>query len=132
MEPKQKVFAILISIGLILLIFELVRRRKLREEYSWLWMLLGTVILIMSTWDSVLIKIGNLIGIIGPQSILFFFGVFFILLICLHFCVKLSTLTNQTKELAQKLAIIESSENRSQRNNRVIQIRGSKYDESNT
>ncbi|MBA7506725.1 hypothetical protein ES706_05430 [subsurface metagenome] len=109
MLPRQKLFAILISIGLILLIFDLVRRRKLREEYSWLWMLLGAAIFIMSIWDGMLIKIGSLIGIIGPQSVLFFFGVFFIVLICLHFCVKISTLTNQIKKLAQKLAIIESS-----------------------
>lgn len=114
MLARQKMFAILISIGLILLIFTLVRKRKLREEYAWLWILSSALIFIMSTWDSLLVKIGNFIGIKDPPSTIFFSGVFFILLICLHFCVKISTLTDQVKKLAQKLAIIENSKNEDQ------------------
>jgi len=111
MLPRQKMFAILLSIGLILLIYVLVRKKKLREEYSWLWMLLGAIIFIMSIWNGLLARLGSVIGIVDPTSTLFFSGVFFILLICLHFCVKISTLTNQVKKLAQKLAIIENFEN---------------------
>ena len=116
MLPRQKIFAIFISIGLLLLVFNLVRRKKLREEYSWLWVLLGSGIFVMSVWNSLLARLGNLIGIKDPTATLFFFAVFFILLICLHFCVKISALTNQIKKLAQKLAIIESSEDEHREN----------------
>jgi len=46
MPLRQRIFALTISIGLLLLIVDWVRRRKLREEYSVLWMLTGMVILI--------------------------------------------------------------------------------------
>jgi len=108
MPLRQKVFAIMLSIGLIILIFELVRRRKLREEYSWLWMLTGTVIFILAVWYDLLVFITRLIGIVLPASTLFFFGVFFLILINLYFSVKISTLTDQIKKLAQRQAILES------------------------
>ncbi|MBI2446931.1 MAG: DUF2304 domain-containing protein [Candidatus Omnitrophica bacterium] len=103
MLPRQKLFAILISIGLILVIVDLVRRRKLREEYSWLWL----VIFILAVWYDLLAAIGNFIGVIVPTSTLFFFGLIFLVLISLHFSVKVSSLTNQVKKLAQELAMLE-------------------------
>jgi len=105
---RQKVVAILLSVGLIILIFELVRRRKLREEYSWLWMLTGVVIFILAVWYDLLVFITRLIGAALPASTLFFFGVFFLILINLYFSVKISTLTDQIKKLTQRQAILES------------------------
>jgi len=106
MPLRQKVFAIMLSIGLIILIFELVRRRKLREEYSWLWMLTGTVIFILAVWYDLLVLITRLIGIVLPASTLFFFGVFFLILINLYFSVKISTVTDQLNKVTQELALL--------------------------
>ena len=105
---RQKIFTVLVSIGLVVLIFELVRRRKLREEYSWLWMLTGVVIFILAVWHNLLVFITHLIGAALPTSTLFFFGAFFLILINLYFSVKISTLTEQIKKLAQRQAILES------------------------
>jgi hypothetical protein len=105
---RQKVFTILLSLGLIILIFELVRRRKLREEYSWLWMMAGVVIFILAVWHGLLKWMTRLIGATLLTSTIFFFGFFFLILINLYFSVKISTLTNQIKKLTQKQAILES------------------------
>lgn len=106
MLARQKVFAVLLSIGFIVLIFELVRRRKLREEYSWLWMLTGLVILILAVWHDLLLWVTHLIGAALPTSTLFFLGVFFLIFINLYFSVKISTLTDQVNKLVQNLAIL--------------------------
>ena len=106
MLARQKFVAILLAIGLIIFIFELVRRKKLREEYSWLWMLTGVVILILAVWYDLLFLITRLIGAVLPTSTIFFFGLFFLILINLYFSMKLSKLSDQVKELAQKLAIL--------------------------
>ncbi len=111
MLPKQKIFAIIISCCLISLIFILVKKRKLKEEYSWLWILTGGSIFLLSIWDQVLVKIGRLIGIIDPASVLFFLGMFFIVLICLHFCIKLSMMVRQIKILSQKITLMEDDIN---------------------
>ena len=103
---RQKVFAIVLGIGLIIVIFELVRRRKLREEYSWLWMLTGVAILILALWHGLLVFITRLIGAALPASTLFFFGVFFLIIINLYFSVKLSTVTDQLSKVTQELALL--------------------------
>jgi len=106
MLPRQKLMAILLAVGLIVFIFELVRKKKLGEEYSWLWMLTGVVILILAVWYDLLVLVTRFIGAALPASTIFFFGLFSLILINLYFSVKLSKLSNQTKELAQKLAIL--------------------------
>ena len=109
MPLRQRALAILLSVGLIILIFELVRRKKLREEYSWLWMLSGVVIFVLATWHSLLLSITRLLGIAMPASTIFLLGVFFLILINLYFSVRISTLATQVKDLTQKQAILESS-----------------------
>jgi hypothetical protein len=105
MTPRQKMFAILACVFLMLIVVDLVRRRKLREEFSWLWLMASMVILILSICDSVLIKFAKFIGIETPVSTIFFFAVIFIFAIALHFSIKISNLTNQIKNLAQELAL---------------------------
>jgi len=112
MLPRQRLVAILLAVGLIVFIFELVRKKKLREEYSWLWMLTGVVILILTIWYDLLLLVTRLIGAVLPTSTIFFFGLFSLILISLYFSVKLSTLSNQIKELTQKLAILSEKVNR--------------------
>lgn len=108
---RQQLFAFLLGIGLIILILDLVRRKKLREEYSWLWMIFGATIVSMSIWDQLIVETANFIGIYEPIMVLFIFGIFFLLLICLHFCIKISKLTNQVKKLAQIIAIEKVTNN---------------------
>ena len=106
MMLRQKVFTIILSIGLIIVIFELVRRRRLREEYSWLWMLTGFVVFVLAIWPSLLVSVTRFIGAGLPASTIFFFGVFFLILINLYFSVKLSSLTDRLNKITQELALL--------------------------
>ena len=108
MPIRQKVFAIIISITLFLIIIELVRRRKLREEYSWLWLLTGFTIFMLIIRYYLLVKITNFVGVVLPTSTLFFFGLLFLMLISLQYSVKISNLTDKMKIMAQKMAILEN------------------------
>ncbi len=105
---RQKVLAIITSVALLVFIIELVRRKKLREEYSWLWILTGIVIFVLGLWFDLLLSITYFIGAGNPPSTLFFLGLIFLILINIHYSVKISELTNQVKNLAQELAILSS------------------------
>ncbi len=107
MPVKQKVFAIILSIFLLIMIIELVRRRKLREEYSWLWILTGFSIFFLVLEYKVLVKITTFIGAVLPTSTLFFFGLMFLVLISIHYSVKISALTTQLKNLAQEVSLLK-------------------------
>ncbi|MBN2121335.1 MAG: DUF2304 domain-containing protein [Candidatus Omnitrophica bacterium] len=105
---RQKIFAIFISIAIFAIIIELVRRRKLREEYSWLWIATGVWLFILSVWYDLLMAITRFIGAGLATSTLFFFGIVFLILINLHYSIVISTLTNQIKNLSQEIALLEN------------------------
>jgi len=108
MPLQQKVFAIIVSVALLLFIVELVRRKKLREEYSWLWLLTGAIILILALWYDLLQWVTQLIGAALPTSTLFFLGLVFLILISIQFSVKVSELHNQVKNLVQGMGLLKN------------------------
>jgi hypothetical protein len=102
----QKIFAIVASFVIMALVVELVRRRKLREEYSWLWLLTGAVIILLVIWYDLLVFLTSFIGAIAPTTTLFIFGLLFLMLISLHYSIQISKLSHQVKEMGQQLAIL--------------------------
>jgi hypothetical protein len=107
MPVRNKVVALVVGLLMLLLIIELVRRRKLREEYSWLWLMTGSSILLLTLWFDLLKWITHLVGAISPSSTIFLFAFLFLVFISLHFSVVISKLTDRNKELAQRHALLE-------------------------
>jgi hypothetical protein len=107
MSIRNKIVALAFGIGMLLLVIELVRRRKLREEYSWLWLMTGAIIILLALWFDLLKWITHLVGAVVPSSTIFLFAFLFLILISLHFSVVISKLTDRNKELAQKHALLE-------------------------
>ena len=108
MPPRIRIIAILICILLVAYVFELVRRRHLSEEYSMGWLVAGCLMLVLSVSEGVLIWISNLVGATLFTSTLFFFGLVFLVTICLHFSIRISSLTNQVRTLTQHMGILNS------------------------
>lgn len=106
MPPKIRIITIVICIFIVAYVFELVRRRHLNEEYSMGWLITGVLMLVMATWIDLLTKIADLFGSATVTSTLFFLGLLFLVIICLHFSIRISNLTNQTRKLNQWLAIL--------------------------
>ena len=105
MPFRQQVVAIVISVSVLFLIIALVRARRLREEYAFLWLVTGATLLVLALRFSLLQQLTRLIGVVLPVSTLFFFALIFLMLVSLQFSVKISALTNQVQELAQRLAL---------------------------
>lgn len=100
--------AVLGSAGLLLVVLELVRSRRLREQYSLLWIATAVVLLLLSLSKQLLDRLARLIGIHYPPSALFLVGFAFGLLILLHFSVVHSRLSRDVKTLAQEIALLKS------------------------
>jgi hypothetical protein len=107
MPLRQKIFAFLLAVILLVTIFELVRKRKLREEYSWLWIFTGFSILLVVWRYDLLVRFTHFIGAFWPTTTLFILGLIFLMLINLHYSVKISGLTNQVKNLSQEITLIK-------------------------
>lgn len=106
MTPHQQIFSLIAGFLILFLIIALIRARKLREEYSWLWLLVGLIIFIVVVWYDLLILMTNLIGAMVPTSTLFILAILFLILINLFFSVKISSLADQIKNLAQEIALL--------------------------
>jgi hypothetical protein len=103
----QRLIAIAISGGLLLLILELVRRKRLMERYALLWLLSGVVLLVLAAWRGLLTTISFAVGIHYPPSLLFAVAAAFELLLLLHFSLSISRLSDQNKVLAQRLGLLQ-------------------------
>ena len=107
MEARIQLLAVVASGILLLIVLELVRRRRLLERYALLWLLSGVVLLVLSSFRGLLEDAAGLIGVEYPPSALFFIAFAFVLLLLLHFSVAVSRLADQSKVLAQRLALLE-------------------------
>jgi hypothetical protein len=108
MPTQQKIFFLSVAVILLALILELVRRRKLRVEYSWLWIASGLTIIGLILRYDVLVWLTSITGAVVTTSTLFFFCILYLALLSLNYSVRLTLLTRQMKELAQELALLRA------------------------
>jgi hypothetical protein len=105
---KIQLFIGALSIILLIITFELIRKEKLREEYSLLWLFTRAVILIFSIWPEYFLSrfFSQITGIFYLSAVVLL-AFMFLLLIVFHFSVVISKLTDRNKELAQRHALLE-------------------------
>jgi cell division protein FtsW (lipid II flippase) len=96
------------SLVLLLVVFELIRSRRLRERYALLWLLTGLVLLALSLWRGGLNTIAGWVGVeTYPPAVLFAVALLFVLAVLLHYSTVISNLADQNVILAQRLALLE-------------------------
>jgi hypothetical protein len=89
-----------------LIVFELVRRRRLMERYALLWLFSTTVLLGLAVWKNLLEEVARGVGIYYAPSALFVIAFGFVLAMLLHFSLVISRLADQNKILAQQVGIL--------------------------
>jgi hypothetical protein len=107
MQDRIQLVSIIAASGVLFVVFELVRRRRLMERYAILWLSSGLVLLGLAVWRGALEDLANGLGIAYPPNALFLIAFGFVLLLLLHFSLAVSRLSDQTKVLAQRLAMVE-------------------------
>lgn len=96
------------SLLLLVVVFELIRSRRLRERYALLWVLTGFVLLVLSAWRGGLNVIAGWFGVqTYPPAVLFAVALLFVLAVLLHYSTVMSKLSDQNVILAQRLALLE-------------------------
>src|SRR5881628_1998848 len=106
---KVSIAATIASLVLVLVVFELMRSRRLRERYALLWLMTGVVLVALSAWRGGLNTIAGWLGVRGyPPAVLFAVGLLFVILVLLHYSTVISRLSDQNVVLAQRLALLET------------------------
>jgi hypothetical protein len=106
-DPRIQILGIAGAAGLLLVVLELVRRRALLERYALLWLFAAMLLLVLAAWRDGLERVAGLLGIAYAPNALFFLAVAAILVLLLHFSVAVSRLADQSKVLAQRVALMD-------------------------
>ena len=108
MPLTQKIFALAVSLIVFLVTIELVRKRRLREEYSVLWLTTSMLMFVLVLKYEWLVALTALIGAALPTTTLFIGSIVFLVLLAVQFSIKLSSLSDQVKNLAQENALLKA------------------------
>jgi len=106
MTVKQQIFSILVSLAVFFFTIDLVRKKRLREEYSLLWLGTSVMMLILIIRYDWLLALTMLIGAVLPTTTLFLGSILFLVLLSVQFSIKISRLSNQVKDLVQENALL--------------------------
>lgn len=106
-SARLNLVAVLGSILLLLVILELIRRKYLRERYALIWIVTGSLFLLVSAWVEILSWISNLLGFSVPSNALLLFGVLFLISISLGLSVITSRLSEKNRTLTQELTLLK-------------------------
>src|SRR4051812_24883300 len=118
MQTRLQIIAIVVTAGLFGLVFELVRRRRLMERYSLLWLFSAAILFLLAVWKPLLEKVAHTVGIFYPPAALFVVAFAFVLVMLLHFSLVISKLSDQNKRLAQRVGLLQ------ERVDRAVPVRG--------
>lgn len=107
MQVSLQGISIAISIVVILLVVHLIRERKLREDYSLLWLMAGATLLLFSVDRHFIDRAAAFFGIAYPPSLLLLGTIFVGFVLTMHFSIALSRLSEESKRLAQEVALLK-------------------------
>lgn len=104
---RIQIIGIIGSLFLLFLVFELIRRGKLKIEFSLLWFFMSVLFLLVSIFRGLLDKFSYMVGIGYPPSALFLILLIGMIMILIHFSTVISNLKEAKKTLIQKIGLLE-------------------------
>ena len=107
MASLLQIGAVIVSGSLLLLVVDLVRRRKLTEEYSFIWILCAVALLVMSLWRDILHVTARWLGVYYPPAVLLLVLIFFVFIASLYFSVVISGQRRQIERLVEEVALLD-------------------------
>jgi hypothetical protein len=100
---------VIVAVGAVLLalyVLDLVRRRRLSEDFSLLWVISTAVVAVLGFSTPVLVWVSRVLGIRYENSTVFAVGLAFSLAVLLHLSVRLSRLGQENRTMARELALL--------------------------
>jgi hypothetical protein len=100
-----RIFGLAMTILLLATIVRMVRRRRLRAKYSFLWLMVGSVVLVLAAIPGLSTWMSNAVGIYYPPAFLFLCAIMLLIFVVVHFSWELSRLEDRGRIVAEELAI---------------------------
>ncbi|WIY82625.1 DUF2304 domain-containing protein [Propionimicrobium sp. PCR01-08-3] len=104
---RGTIFFLITAVLTLILLFNLVRSRRLREKYVALWMLVGLVIIVLALFPGLLSSLAHLVGVQVPSNLLFALAILLLLAVCLQLSLEVSKTEAKSRTLAEHVAILD-------------------------
>src|SRR3954467_14978635 len=108
MTDVVQLVSIVVSAALLVTIIELVRRRRLSEEYSFIWIVCAVALFALSLWRNLLDLAAAALGVHYPPAVLLLVLTFFVVIVSLYFSVVVSRHRKQIERLVQEIALLDA------------------------
>ncbi|HEY9355995.1 MAG TPA: DUF2304 domain-containing protein [Arthrobacter sp.] len=100
--------AFLLALAIVALVVEMLRRKKLREKYAALWLIVGVATLVLAAFPRLLNIVAEYVGVQVPSNLLFAMSILMLLGVCLHLSWEISVVEDETRTLAEEVAILRT------------------------
>lgn len=100
-------YALVLCLATITFIVQLLRTRRLREKYAAIWLVVLVAAIVLGAFPDLLERIANLTGVVTPTNLLFATSLVVLLLVCIQLSTELSTLEEETRTLAEEVALLD-------------------------
>ncbi len=107
--------ALVLALALLVLVFELLRRRRLREKYMAIWVAVALGTVVLAVFPELLYRSASLLGVQTPSNLLFLISLVVLLAISLQLSGEVGQLEEQTRTLAEEVGSIRLELERLQR-----------------
>lgn len=100
--------AFVLALAIVVFVLEMLRRKKFREKYATLWLVVGALTVVLAAFPRLLNIASELVGVQLPSNLLFILSILLLLGVCLHLSWELSVLEDETRTLAEEVAILRT------------------------
>jgi hypothetical protein len=99
----------------LLVVFEMLRRRMLREKYAVFWVFLAVLIAVVAVFPGLLAAAARLTGVQVPANLLFFVASLVLLAVNVQLSTEICRLEDRTRALAEELAMVRLRQDQAER-----------------
>lgn len=100
-------FALVLSLGLLVVLVHLLRTRRVREKYTAIWIVVAVAICTLGAFPRVVFWLAHVVGVKTPVNLLFALAALVLLIVCLQLSAEVSSLEEKSRTLAEEVAILD-------------------------
>jgi len=103
---RLTIVTVVVAVLAFVLVFELLRRRRLRQKYAFLWVLVAGATVLLSVFPGALARASALLGIAVPSNLLFLGSLLILFGVSLQLSIEVGVLEEQSRRLAEEVGAL--------------------------
>lgn len=103
---KLYFLALAVCVVAVFFLVAMLRTRRLKEKYAAAWLVLALAVCVVGAFPAVVESIARLVGVATPSNLLFAAALAVLLGVCIQMSVELTTLEEETRTLAEEVAML--------------------------